>query len=42
MSAPISPGGFSSVSASGSAATQASAPAACSAAIGPEKSWQCP
>ena len=38
MSAPISPGGFSSVSASGSAATQASAPAACSAAIGPAKS----
>ena len=42
MSAPISPGGFKSVSASGSAATQASAPAPCSAAIGPAKSRQCP
>ena len=40
-SAPISPGGFRSVSASGSAATQASAPASCSAAIGPAKSRQC-
>ncbi len=34
MSAPISPGGLSSVSASGSAATAATAPAAWSAAIG--------
>ena len=38
MSAPISPGGFKRVSASGSAATQASAPAACRAAIGAAKS----
>ena len=42
MSAPISPGGFSSVSASGSAATQASAPAPCSAAIGAAKSCTSP
>ncbi len=42
MSAPISPGGFKSVSASGSAATQASAPAACRPSITAVKSWQAP
>ncbi len=42
MSAPISPGGFSSVSAIGSAATTARAPAACRPAITPVKSWKSP
>src|ERR1700730_1187229 len=41
-SAPISPGGFRSVSASGSAATTAIAFASCNLAIVSEKSWKSP